>query len=100
MKDDGRETLQYVCNVYLKYLETLYSINTGKKQDQIQQELRTIEGILLTQMKASFEQTKKIEDLIRQFIVHQKQNFLVKSKTFFTTKKNPHKPQNFELALN
>ena len=56
--------------MFLKYLETLYSLNTGKKQDQVQQELRTIEGILLTQMKASFEQTKKIEDLIRLWVDH------------------------------
>ena len=60
-----RETLVYLCNVFLKYLETLYSLNTGKKQEQIWQELRTIESILLTEMKASFEQTKKIEQLIK-----------------------------------
>ena len=29
-------------------------------------ELRTIESVLLTELKTSFEQTKKIEDVIRQ----------------------------------
>ena len=60
----------YICNVFLKYLETLYSVDTGTKQDVVQQELRTIEGILLTEMKATFEQTKKIELLIKQFSLH------------------------------
>lgn len=98
MHEDNRETMQYVCNVFLKYLETLYSINTGKKQDQVQQELRTIEHILLTQMRASFEQTKKIEDLILISVEHNKKNFLKKGATFFSSKKNSQKPQNFELA--
>ena len=35
LSEDQRETLQYICNVFLKYLETLYSLNTGKKQDQV-----------------------------------------------------------------
>ena len=90
--ESNRETLQFICNVFLKYLETLYSLKTGKKQDQVQQELRTIESILLTQMKASFEQTKKIEDLIRIYVEHNKKNFLKKSANFFGSKKNQQRP--------
>ena len=63
-------------------------------------ELRTIENILLTQLKASFEQTKKIEMLIKQYCEHQKKNFLKKgTNSIFGYKKNQNKPQNFELAL-
>ena len=64
----------------------------------MQKELRTIENILLTQLKATFEQTKKIEELIRQYSRHSKKNFLKKSGSIFK-KKNTNKPQNFELAL-
>ena len=64
-EDSNAEALVYICNVYLKYLETLYQPpNSGKKQEQIQSELRTIEQLLLTQLKASFEQTKRIEQMI------------------------------------
>ena len=31
--DSSREILQFICNVFLKYLEMLYSLKTGKKQD-------------------------------------------------------------------
>jgi hypothetical protein len=44
----------YIRNVFLKYLETLYS-NTAKGKDSVQLELRTIESILLTELKTSFE---------------------------------------------
>ena len=50
-------------------------------------------------MKASFEQTKKIEDLIRLWVDHQKKNFLKKGTMSLFNKKNAQRPQNFELAL-
>ena len=43
-EDSNAEVLVYICNVFMKYLETLYQPpNSGKKQEQIQSELRTIE---------------------------------------------------------
>jgi len=36
----------------------------------VQKELRTIENILLNQLKASFEQTKKVEELIKGYMEH------------------------------
>lgn len=92
------EALIYICNVFLKYLETLYSIDTGKKQEVTQQELRTIESILLTEMKATFEQQKKIELLIKQFRLRQKKGFFAKTANATVAKLKPNnKAQNFEL---
>jgi len=55
--DQYKERVVYIRNVFLKYLETLYAFDTGKKQEVQQKELRTIENILLTELKCSFEQT-------------------------------------------
>ena len=52
-------------NLFLKYLDRLYSLEKTKSFEVVQQELRTIESILLTELNASFEQTKKIEQLIK-----------------------------------
>ena len=89
--EDNSQSMVYTCNVFLKYLETLYSLTPRKKKDQVQKELRTIEGILLTRLKASFEQSKKIEELIRQYVEHTKKNFLKKGNTAFLNKFNKKK---------
>jgi len=55
--------LEYTRNVLLKYLETLFAETTYDyiKNDQ----LRTMEGILMKEIKFSFEQTKRIESLVK-----------------------------------
>lgn len=70
---DAQESLAFICNIFLKYLETLYALNHGSKnKDQVQSELRTMENLLLTQLKASFEQTKRIEEIIKQYVDYSK----------------------------
>jgi hypothetical protein len=49
-------------NIFPKYLETLFS---GKSEVH-NEKLRTMENILLKELKVSFEQTKRIESLVKQ----------------------------------
>lgn len=52
-KDDGSNTT--ICNLFLKYLDRLYSPDKQNRPEVVQQELRTIESILLTELHATFE---------------------------------------------
>jgi len=62
----------------LKYLDRLYSQDSQKSPDVVQQELRTIESILLTELNATFEQTKKVEMMIKKSVAHKNSKSLWK----------------------
>ena len=73
MKDD--QTLLIIRNCFVKYLETVYS---GKKEAELQKQ--TIECVLLNEMKASWEETKRVELLQQEFLKKQKGSLWNQSK--------------------
>lgn len=71
--------------MFIKYLETLYMPpGAGKKPEQVQAELRTMEQLLLTQLKASFEQTRRVEELIKGHVERSKASYF-KAPAFFSS---------------
>jgi ribonuclease HI len=70
------ETNATVCNLFLKYLDRLYSTDQQNRLEVVQQELRTIESILLTELNATFEQTKKVEMLVKRYYAAKKSKSL------------------------
>ena len=58
MSEEEEKQIACIGNLFLKYLELRY----GKKKDKLQK--RTIEQVLMSELKFTFEQTSYIESLI------------------------------------
>ena len=65
--------------LFLKYLERLHSVDRDKRAEVARQELRTLESILLTELRASFEQQKHVERLVKRKEEHRKSKGLWKA---------------------
>ena len=61
------DKIEYLRNVFLKYLELRYSKRTKESEHTTNEAYaRTIEQVMMAELSFTFEQTKKIEKMIPQ----------------------------------